>query len=227
VWRVHEHDGVGDPPTSTDPCLSALASCPTDTARHTRASKGIHHQIKTRRRSRFDPDLRLVFTHDPHPHSTSIAPLQDRNSGTDGHRFSFGTTIWYPIPASQVDRHDVKNRRESIATLRRQGNTWQAVALSVGLSPSSARAVHAACAPTSPSPDDTALLHNLRAFVLQHPSGSRRAYGAWSSRLASPATVVTRFGSWTEAIARALQDDVRAVVSGDGRDQSNGPEHRV
>lgn len=149
------------------------------------------------------------------------------SGGTDGHRFSFGTTIWYPIPASQVDRHDVENRRESIATLRRQGNTWQAVALSVGLSPSRARAVHAACAPPSPSPDDTALLHNLRAFVLQHPSGSRRAYGAWSSRLASPATVVTRFGSWTEAIVRALQDDVRAVVIGDGRDQSNVPEHRV
>ncbi len=71
-----------------------------------------------------------------------------------------------------------------------------AVALSVGLSPSRARAVHAACAPPSPSPDDTALVHNLRAFVLQHPSGSRRAYGAWSSRLASPATVVNRFGSW-------------------------------
>ncbi len=156
-----------------------------------------------------------------------IAPLQDRDSGTDGHRFSFGTTIWYPIPASQIDRHNLESRRESIATLRRQGNTWQAVALSVGLSPSRARAVHTTCAPPSPSPNDTALLHNLRAFVLQHPSGSRRAYGAWSSRLASPATVVTRFGSWTEAIAQALQDDVRAVVIGDGRDQSNGPEHRV
>jgi len=185
------------------------------------ADRGLASRARVARTKRRPP--KQFFGRASQRQKRALLPLR----GTDGHRFSFGTTIWYPIPASQVDRHDVENRRESIATLRRQGNTWQAVALSVGLSPSRARAVHAACAPPSPSPDDTALLHNLRAFVLQHPSGSRRAYGAWSSRLTSPATVVTRFGSWTEAIARALQDDVRAVVIGDGRDQSNVPEHRV
>jgi hypothetical protein len=92
---------------------------------------------------------------------------------------------------------------------RKAGETWLAIALAVGLSPSRVRRLYAAVVHPAPrlSPGAAALIANLRAFLAEAATTaaptSRRAYGAWAGRLVSPATVVTRFGTWAHALALA------------------------
>jgi hypothetical protein len=88
----------------------------------------------------------------------------------------------------------------------------------VGLSTSRARRLYAAAVhPASRlSPGAAAIIVNLRAFLAEAATTgaptSRRAYGAWAGHLVSPATVVTRFGTWARALslARVQEPDVAA-----------------
>jgi hypothetical protein len=40
---------------------------------------------------------------------------------------------------------------------------------------------------------------------------SRRAYGTWAGRLVSPATIVTRFGTWAHALDLARVQELDAA----------------
>jgi hypothetical protein len=105
-----------------------------------------------------------------------------------------------------------------IVARRRAGATWPQIALAVGLSRSRVRRLYAAAVAPPPrlSPGAAAIIANLRAFlaeaaVLGTPT-SRRAYGAWAGRLVSPATVVTRFGTWARALVLARMQEPDAAA---------------
>jgi hypothetical protein len=96
---------------------------------------------------------------------------------------------------------------------RQAGETWPAIALAVGLSTSRVRRLYAAAIAPPPrlSPGAAAIIANLRAFLAEAAMTgtptSRRAYGAWPGRLVSPATIVTRFGTWARALALARMQE--------------------
>jgi hypothetical protein len=108
-----------------------------------------------------------------------------------------------------------RKRQEHIVALRQDGRTWPEVAAAVGLSQSRVRNIYA----TSPlathdeSVSDAVLVANLRLFLAECPGHrpSRRAYARWPRRLASPATVENRFGSWSRALAHAQQASLSAT----------------
>ncbi len=133
-----------------------------------------------------------------------VVMLHMAECGTDGHRFSARTT-WQPLRAAPIDRADPTARRAEIVARRRAGETWPAVALAVGLSRSRVRRLYAEAAHPAPrhTPDDTALLDNLAAFVAATGATSRRAYTAWPGRITSPATLENHFGSWARAVTLA------------------------
>lgn len=109
-----------------------------------------------------------------------------------------------------IDRADPVERRDEIVERRQAGDTWPAVALAVGMSQSRVRRLYADAVHPAPryTPDEAAMLENLRAFLDEARAAgtptSRRAYGMWPARIASPATVVTRFGSWVRAVNGAM-----------------------
>lgn len=107
-------------------------------------------------------------------------------------------------PRARV-RQDTQERREQIVTLRGEGKPWHEVTRAVGLSASRVRAIYDEHTEGAPRRlDDDALLTNLRLFLAE-VSGepSRRAYGRWSGRAVTSATIGNRFGSWTRALALA------------------------
>ena len=65
-------------------------------------------------------------------------------------------------------------------------------------------------------PGKTAIIANLHAFLTEATTTgtptSRRAYGAWAGRLVSPATIVTRFGTWAHALDLARMQELDAVA---------------
>ncbi len=89
---------------------------------------------------------------------------------------------------------------QQVATLRGEGRTWAEVAAATGLAASRVRAIHARHVGASERPDDDAILENLRQFLTEcGKTANRRAYAAWPGRMVSPATIESRFGSWTIA----------------------------
>jgi hypothetical protein len=91
------------------------------------------------------------------------------------------------------------------------------VALAVGLSPSRVRRLYAATIHRASrlSPGAAAIIANVRAFLAEATMTgaptSRRAYAAWAGRLASPATIVTRFGTWAHALVLARMQEPNAA----------------
>jgi len=104
-------------------------------------------------------------------------------------------------------------RRNQIVVLRQEGQPWPTIAVAVGLSQSRVRSIYAEAVHTVSRPNsDDALLDNLRQFLAACNRSSRRAYGAWSERIVSPATVENRFGSWTQAVAEVRKVGDRYAV---------------
>jgi hypothetical protein len=98
-------------------------------------------------------------------------------------------------------------RHVHIVALRQDGRTWPEIAAAVGLSQSRVRDIYAKppLATHDESVSDAVLVANLRLFLAECPGHrpSRRAYARWPRRVASPATVENRFGSWSRALAYA------------------------
>jgi len=128
--------------------------------------------------------------------------------GTDERRHSTKTT-WEPIRTEPHTHGNPALRRERILAMRLEGETWPHIATALGMSQSRVRAIYAESAQPAPQPlrddGDEAILANLRAFLLDCPTSSRRTYGSWPGRLASPATIESRLGSWTRAVELARE----------------------
>jgi hypothetical protein len=137
--------------------------------------------------------------------------------GTDGIRSSSRLT-WQALRTAPIDRADPVARQDEIVARRKAGETWQAIALAVGLSPSRVRRLYAAAVHPAPrlSPSAMAIIANLHAFLTEATTmgtpTSRRAYGAWADRLVSPATIVTRFGTWAHALGLARMQELDAAA---------------
>ena len=100
-----------------------------------------------------------------------------------------------------------QERQDRIVALRHGGKTWYEIAAAVGLSPSRARAIYASRVEVATAPvDDAAILSNIEMFArgCTNQAPTRRAYGQWSGRIVSPATIEHRFGSWQRAVDLAF-----------------------
>jgi len=127
-------------------------------------------------------------------------------------------SVTAPLPTTTRTRRIVREQRvrritRQISALRGAGKTWADVAATVGLSSSRVRDLHASADARRAGPrqrttaalDDDAILANVRAFVTTGGAMSRRAYAAWPNRLAAPATIENRFGSWAHAVHLATR----------------------
>jgi hypothetical protein len=146
-----------------------------------------------------------------------IVPVSAAECGTDGLPSSSRLT-WQALRIAPIDRADPAARQGEIVARRQAGETWPAIALAVGLSISRVRRLYgtAIAPPPRLSPGAAALIANLRAFLAEAATTgaptSRRAYGAWTGRLVSPATVVSRFGTWARALALARVQEPHVVA---------------
>lgn len=94
------------------------------------------------------------------------------------------------------------------------------IAVAVGLSQSRVRRLYADAVSPAPryTPDEAGILANVRAFLEEATAAgtptSRRAYEAWAGRIASPATVVTRFVRWSWAVRAVRRTEAAGAVRG-------------